>query len=554
MSIDVTNLTGRRATNRWERTSVGDVLERLTWSQPDAEAIIGWDGAYGDPRYERLTYRQADELANQVAGGLMARGLSRGDRVMLYCENSVEAYVAKIGIAKAGMVATPINPSLAPDVVQHLIEKTEPKFTIVDAELWPRAEVPFTAAGLPLDVTITIGGDAVSGSISFSEFAGGNQATEPDVEIHGDDIWQILFTSGTTALPKGVMISHTSSMFAAYGFALTLTRGVHIESDLKLATFLPIIYHVADQIFTFPSFLAGGSLVIGRRPAPEPIAAAIDRERVTALWAGSPAMVDALAAVVTADPGRYDLSSLRVAVYGWAALSPATLETLKRECGAELVVVEIFGQTESISCHRFWPDKWSDLYLRTAPEHNYVGIPSPLLASRLVDAAGEVIGEAGVPGEAVYRSPSITAGYYLDETATQEAFRGGWFHSGDSCVYGEDGHRIMVDRFKDIVKSGGENVSTIRVESVLVQHPAVARAAVIGVPHERWGEAVTAVVVPTKPEAASEDDILAFCRDRLAGFETPKSVIFVDELPETVGGKVLKYKLRKQYRELFTTS
>ncbi len=426
--------------------------------------------------------------------------------------------------------------------------------TIVDAEPWPRAEKPFGATDLRPDVTITIGGEPAPGSVSFCAFTAGGSTAEPDVTIHGDDIWQILFTSGTTALPKGVMISHSSSMLAAYGFSLTLTRGVHIESDLRLATFLPIIYHIGDQIFTFPAVLAGGTLVIGRRPAADAIAAAVTAERVTALWAGSPAMVDALAEAATSQGAQFDVRSLRVVVYGWAALSPKTLDVLKGLCGNELVVVEIFGQTESISCHRFWPDKWQDLYRRTAPEHNYVGIPSPLLASVLVDPAGVPIDKPGVPGEAVYRSPAITAGYYLDEAATKEAFRDGWFHSGDSCVYGEDGHRIMVDRFKDIVKSGGENVSTIRVESVLVQHPAVGRAAVIGVPHPRWGEAVTAVVVPNEPGYAGEQDIIAFCRERLAAFESPKSVIFVDDLPETVGGKVLKYKLRKQYQGRFETS
>jgi acyl-CoA synthetase (AMP-forming)/AMP-acid ligase II len=153
-----------------------------------------------------------------------------------------------------------------------------------------------------------------------------------------------------------------------------------------------------------------------------------------------------------------------------------------------------------------------------------------------------------VTGEAVYRSPVMTAGYYRNEDATREAFRDGWFHSGDSCAFDENGLRVMVDRFKDIVKSGGENVSSIRVESALVQHPAVARAAVIGVPDRRWGEAVTAVVV-RDGDALSEEELIAFARDRLAGFETPKQIIFVDELPETVGGKILKYRLRQQYRD-----
>lgn len=172
-----------------------------------------------------------------------------------------------------------------------------------------------------------------------------------------------------------------------------------------------------------------------------------------------------------------------------------------------------------------------------------------MLASMVVDAMGNSLeGQPFVPGEAIYRSPAITAGYYLDAAATAEAFRDGWFHSGDSCIYDEQGLRIMVDRFKDIVKSGGENVSTIRVEAILHQHPGVAKAAVIGVPDDRWGEAVTAVVVSVEQAGVSEAELISFCRERLAGFETPKSVIFVDELPETVGGKVLKYKLRQQFR------
>lgn len=552
--IDVTSLHGRRAVHRWERASVGDVLERLTWSYPDKEAIVGWHGAYGEAQYERLTYRQADVLANQVAHALLARGLQRSDRVMLFCENSVEGYLMKLGIAKAGLVSVPVNPSLAPDVIGHLIEKTAPAFAVVDAELWPRVEKPFANTRLEPGVTIPIGGGAIPGSVVFSEFVREQPTSEPDVEIHGDDVWQILFTSGTTALPKGAMITHHTSYYAASSFALTLTRGIHLECDLKLATFLPILYHVADQVFTFPAFLAGGTLVIGRRPAPEPIAEAVTREAVTALWAGSPAMLNALAATLRNDRLAYDARSLKVAVYGWAALPPGTLATLKQLCGDDFVAVEIFGQTEAISCHRFWPDKWSETYRRTAPEQNYVGVPSPMLASTVMDEAGTMLDDRpGIPGEAVYRSPAITAGYYLDAQATEQAFRYGWFHSGDSCLYDEQGLRIMVDRYKDIVKSGGENVSSLRVEAVLYKHPAVEKAAVIGLPHDRWGEAVTAVVVLKDNAQSTEQELVDFCRDHLAGFESPKRVLLTDALPETVGGKILKYKLRQHYAGTYNT-
>jgi acyl-CoA synthetase (AMP-forming)/AMP-acid ligase II len=154
-------------------------------------------------------------------------------------------------------------------------------------------------------------------------------------------------------------------------------------------------------------------------------------------------------------------------------------------------------------------------------------------------------GQAGVAGEAVYRSPVITAGYYKDIDATRDAFRDGWFHSGDSCMYDDDGLQIMVDRFKDIVKSGGENVSSLRVEGVLAAHPDVVRAAVIGLPDEKWGERVTAVVTLRPDSVFDEAAMIAYARKHLASYESPKQVVFLDEMPETVGGKILKYKLRE---------
>jgi acyl-CoA synthetase (AMP-forming)/AMP-acid ligase II len=549
--IDVTNLRGRRAVNRYERVSIGDVLERMTWAQPDKVAIIGWPGAYADERFARLTYRQADEAANQVAHALAGAGLAPGDRVLLFCENSIEGYLAKLGAAKAGMVAMPLNPNLAPDVVEHLIGMAEPKGAIVDAECFGRVESAFARTGLPVLATIAIGGGVVPGSVAFSEFVEGADTTEPEVEIHGDDIWQLLFTSGTTAMPKGVMLSHHASHYGAMGFALSLTRGVRLECDLVLATFLPIIYHVGDTPFTYSVFLSGGTLVIGRGVDPAQISACIETHRVTALWGGSPQLVTALAGVF--DATKPDVKSLNVVVYGWGAVPPPVYASLLHHCADGFVLTGIFGQTEAIACHRFWPAKWPEVYERTAPALNYVGIPSPILASDVVDEDGtSVLGKPGLPGEAVYRGPTVASGYYLNPEASEEAFRDGWFHSGDSCMVDEDDLRIMVDRFKDIVKSGGENVSSIRVEAVVYAHPAVLRVAVVGLPHERWGEAVTAIVVLKPDASATEEELIAHCRERLAGFESPKGIVFTDALPDTVGGKVLKYKLRETYAAFYS--
>ncbi len=552
MAIDVEKLYDRRADNRWDRICVGDVLERVTWSRPDRVAITGWPGAFATPEFERLTYREANDVVNRVAQGLLAAGLRRGDRVLLICENSVEAYLAKLGVAKAGMVNVPLNPALAPDVVARLIRLAEPRFSIVDAEVWPAVTPAFADAGIRPDVTIGIGGGPVEESVSFPDFLAGQPAEEPDTVVHGDDIWELLFTSGTTALPKGVMLSHTYAHMGAYAFGLSLTRGVSIEADLVLCSFLPVIYHVADQCLSLPAFLTAGRFVIGRRPAPADMAAAVERERVTALWGGSPQLVKAFAAALDATAAEDAGRSLRVLVYGWGAVEPGVLDTLKARCGEGFLLMGIFGQTEAISCHRFWPDEQREKYLAAGSSVNYVGIPNPLLASTIMDFDGsDLLAKPGVPGEAVYRSPAVCSGYYRDRTATEEAFRYGWFHSGDSCVVDDDGLRIMVDRYKDIIKSGGENVSSIRVEAMLHEHPQVAKAAVIGLPHERWGEAVTAVVVRQPGATVTEQELVEWARGRLAGFETPKAVVFADALPETVGGKVLKYRLRQAMGSLY---
>jgi acyl-CoA synthetase (AMP-forming)/AMP-acid ligase II len=551
MQIDVESLFGRRAVNRWERTSIGDLFERVRWSTPDKEAIVARQGAFANPDRERITYARADDLATRVANALLARGLQRGDRVLMFCDNSVEAYVAKIGIAKAGLVCAPLNAMVAPDVIAYLIERIEPRLAIVDAELWPKAQQAFEQTGIRADVTIEIGGGVVDGGVSFDDFVAGASTDEPDVEIHGDDIWELICTSGTTAMPKAVMLSHNYSHLAGYNFALTLSRGLHIEDELRLCAFLPLVFHVADQIFSFPAFLSGGTLIMGRRPDAAAIAQAISDERATALWAGSPAMLQQLADALAADPSL-DATALTIAVFGWAALPPSTLAALRERIGQRFQVCEILGQTESISCHRFWPDRWSELYERVAPAQNYVGYTNPLLASRIVDPFGEPLPpEPGLLGEVVYRSPVTTAGYYRDEEATRTAFRSGWFHSGDSCALGEDGLRVMLDRVKDIVKSGGENVSSLRVEAVLHQHPDVEKAAVVGLAHEKWGEAVTAFVIPADGASLDIDAVTAFCRERLAGFESPKRVVVVDELPVTVGGKVLKHKLRAEHGGLY---
>lgn len=549
--FDTDSLYGRRADKRWNRVCVGDITERMTWSRPDDVAIVGWEGAYSSPEFAALTWRQADRLANQVANMLRSHGLQRGDRLMLACENSVEAYVAKLGAAKIGVVTASLNPSFAADVVRHLVGLIAPAFVICDACTRTELIEAMAAAGAPANLTVRIEGDVLPGTEDFALAVRRHPVEEPQATVHGDDIFELLFTSGTTAMPKAVMLSHSSAYLAAYGFALSTTRGLPVESQLTHVVFLPVIYHIGDQVLSLPALVSGGKLVIGRRSDPRRAAEAVIAHRATSLWGGSPQSVKQFSLELESlAPVEKTLS---VVFYGWGAVEPQVLLRLESLARPGFQLVGIFGQTESISCHRFWPAAQRQLFESAGSSTNYVGVPSPLLASTVFDAAGNDLvsqGVVDVPGEAVYRSPVMMAGYYRDPEATATAFRDGWFHSGDSCQVGSGGLRTMVDRYKDIIKSGGENVSSLRVEARLHAHPSVAKAAVIGLAHERWAEAVTAFVIRRSDEL-SEQAVIAWARAGLAGFETPKRVVFVDALPETVGGKVMKFRLRAAWSRLY---
>ena len=544
MTIDVENFRNRRNDARWNRVSVGDVIERMTWNEPGKVAFIATPEATVDPAYARVTYSEANDVINRVANALLALNLPRASRIAMLCDNSNEAWLAKVGVAKAGLVAAPINVMMASDVIAEALQRVGAQHAIVDQALWEPLEGTLALANIrPI---VSIGGPPQGRIPNFEEFMSEHGSDEPDVEIHGDDIWQVLFTSGTTAKPKAVMISHTSTYMAAYSKALTMTRGLSHESEIRLGVFTPMVFHIGDQLCVFGPLVCGGTVIIGRKPQGPEMARAITDEKVTCLFGGSPQFVESLITEVQSKPEEYDLSSVGVMWFGWAPLAPASLAAFQELCGPQLKVYEMIAQTEAIAGHRFFIDRHLDMYLREAPAINHVGKPSPIMGATVMDETGQDLRDKpGVAGEAVYRTPAMFSGYYRDLEATQEAVRGDWFHSGDSFVYGQDQIRLMVDRYKDIVKSGGENVSSIRVESVLQQHPKVVRAAVIGLPDDRWGEMVTACILKAPNTQFEEKALIGFARERLAGFETPKRIVVMDEFPTTVGGKVLKYKLRQ---------
>lgn len=549
-ALDVTSLRNRRASSRWNRISVGDVHERVAWSRPTAEALVGWPGAFES--LDRLSYSQVSMVTNQVANTLLSLGLNPGDVVAMYCENSVEGVLVRQGIAKAGMTCAPMNPMMAHDQLVSMIELVEPKFLVVDAELWPRGAAAFEQCGVAPGVTICIGGTPVASSVSFADFVADSSAAEPDVEIHGDDIVQILFTSGTTSAPKGVMLSHANGYMSGYGILALQTAGHQFHTDTRIAAFLPILYH-ASEVLIASTALAGGTLVVGRRPDVAEMARAVHVERITSMFAGMPRMVEGLAIALEDDPSL-DASSLLNIIYGWAAMDPRLHDRITAVVGDHVQLCAILAQTEVTIGHVFWHGPNLDLFREVAPKQNYIGFPNPIIASRLADDNGAVERYEGAVGEGTTRSPGLMAGYYRNPEASREAFRNGWFHGGDLFQFGQDGMRKMVDRSKDLIKSGGENVASIRVEALLDSHPAVSRSIVVGLPHPRWDEAVTALVLPAEGHEAGdqlEAELIAFSKASLAPYEVPKRVVFIDSFPETVGGKVLKHQLRERFAALY---
>jgi len=551
MKFDVKSLVNRRADNVWDRLAIGDATKRMTWSYPNQEALVAWEGAYAYQENKRLTYRQLDEKANQFANALLDEGLERADRIVMFALNSAEYAIAQIGSAKAGVVMVPINVMVASDVIDHIIKQTEPKFSLIDSQFYPKVEKIFKNNGLKPGVIIPVGGEDVpKGSISFSEFIKGKSEKEPQVRIHADDIVEILYTAGTTAMPKGVMLSHMYLYFVSISHALTHSRGAGVltEWDYRHGIYYPI-FHIACQGMLLSTIVSGGTSVMTRTPDPNHIVDTMTKEKVTAIF-GGPVDFSRIAQKYENNPGKYETNYLRVGSCGWGPMNPDVDQRLRKLFGEDLILLAYDGQTECVFDTRGWHHRYYEKFKKYAPATNYVGVSHPFYATRIVDMDMNT-SPVGQVGEKVMQSPGMMSGYYRDEKATEEAFKGGWFHGGDACQYDEEGIMIMVDRFKDTIKSGGENVTTIRVENAIVTHPKIESAAVFGVPHPRWGEAVVAAVVPYSGEKLTEAEVLDFCKAKLAGFEVPKKILFLDQLPISVGTKVQKYKLRAQYKDLF---
>lgn len=513
--------------NLIERVAVGDILTRSADLFPGRPAVIEPSGA--------LSYHELAVCSDRLAHALLALGLKRQDVVAVIAGNCRELLITYFACAKAGLVCLPINIYLHSKEIAYCLNDSRAELLIAEAGLVE------TARSLPEQVpslrgVYWIGGPSAEvpkSAGSFEALLASGRDGEMEVVIGDRDPVQLLYTSGTTASPKGVLTSHLAVTLTAMSNALA-NRMSHETSALGV---LPL-FHVAQLNATsLPVLFAGGTLVLERRFEAARVGELIERQGISMLVL-LPMMYSALQ---EARGGR-PLPSVTRAIYTIATMPEERLEAI-HSLFPFADVVSGAGMTELPRSTYQRPDhQWS--------KAASWGTATAATRIAIMDAEGRRLSRGGI-GEIVYRGPQVMNGYLNLPDKTAKAFAHGWFHSGDLGWIDEDGAVWFTDRKKDLIKTGGENVASVEVERCLLKHPAVSEAAVVGVPHPRWSEAVVAVVILKLGEQVDEAGLIAFCREHLAIFKVPKAIRVLETLPLTSNGKVKKQWIRNELIGLF---
>lgn len=507
--------------------NLGEGLQLNAIKHPRKTAIV-----YGG---ERISYAQLNHRANRLANGVMGLGLEKGDKAAIYLHNCREYMEAIFGLAKLGVVLVPLNPRLAKAEVEYIVNQSNTKLFITDAEGLEMVE-----ALLPdLNHTSTprwlmVGRKAPPGTIPWEGLLTTGSEGEPAISVGETDWCYIGYTSGTTGFPKGALFTHRCRILRTIIYALEHGLG---EEDTAL-TVAPI-HHAAPFAFSIIPLYLGGTLVILRDFDPLMVLKTIQEERITSIFM-VPTMYHMMLGLSPPERAEWDTSSLRVLVSGGAPLSLQDREGII-EGFPSAGLYEFYGGTETGMITLLKPRD----QLRKGKS---VGQPMLGTSVRLLDDQGRDV-PVGEVGELNMQGPFMFDGYYQMPEATQEVLRNGWLTLGDLAQCDEEGYYYIVDRKRDMIISGGANIYPAEVERVLSTHSKVEEVAVIGVPDEKWGESVKAMVVLRKGQRAVAEELIQFCRGLLADYKIPRSVDFLAALPRTPSGKVLKRQMRDAFWE-----
>lgn len=518
--------------NRVNRWVIADMIRRSRYHYPDKIAL--------DYNGKTLTYAELEDGANQVANALLDLGIRKYDRVAILAHNTTHHVLTWLGCCKIGAIYLAINYLLKGKDISFCINHSESKLFIIEDNLYPL--VGEVLSEMPT-VKNLVWSDDVEGKSPpddrFRDFNAWYQAypkTEPDAVLRIEDPCQMTYTSGTESLPKGVIISN-QALIAQYMGAII--DGRYDEHDININA-LPI-YHCAQRdVFMNPIFYLGGTNILMMPDVPK-ILKTIAEKKATMFFAPPTVWIGMMR---HPDFDKHDLSSMKKAYYG-ASIMPVEVlkEMLDRLPGVK--IYNYYGQTELAPYHTILKAEDAMSKLGSA------GMAGLNMESRLEGDNGETITETQTPGEICGKGPHAMIMYYKEPDKTEDVMKDGWFHSGDIGILDEDRYISVVDRKKDMIKTGGENVSTREVEEAIYLDNRVEEVAVIGVGHPKWVEAVTAVVVPRKGETITEQEIISLCQEKLSPFKIPKKVIFLDALPKTPTGKILKREMRKSYGDVF---
>ena len=513
--------------DRANRNTIGDALNRAAVQYPQQTALEyaarGW------------SYRELNAAVNRVANHLLALGLHKGDRVAAYGKNSDAYLILWLACTRAGLIHVPVNFSLTERELVYVLTQSGARALFADDSL--KAHVDAIGDQLNLSVQGSLHSHRESEGkpdiLTIAQGAGSDSA--PELRLDENDVVQILYTSGTTSDPKGAMHTHRSLMAEYYSCLLHLDIK---QSDRCLAA-LPLYHSAQMHVFTMPALLSGAYTCLLDTPTPELILQQLKEKRLNSFFAPPTVWIALLRHPQFVES---ELQHVQKLYYG-ASIMP---EPIVKELGQRLPesgLYNCYGQSEI-----------APLATVLAPEEHAerpasCGRPIFNVETRIIDPATGEECAPGQQGELVHRSPQLMVGYWDKPEQTEEAFAGGWFHSGDLGYRDEEGYIWIVDRIKDIVNTGGVLVASRDVEEALYTHPDVDEVAVIGVPDDKWIEAIAAVVV-LRPEAdQNAEGLIRHARDNLAPFKVPKHVHFVQQLPKNTSGKLLKRALRQQFSE-----